>query len=281
MSKQTTLTALGGAGIEPSPSSKTPPKTSKKSEKITEINMTNSVFTLTFGDAAENHVGMEMIGKKGEEGSGYTVDELREIAKDFPTAELHILNSKEEHDEAAVLVIRNILSDDLHKAMFEEQAKLDHDKKAFMYGRVVNKKARWNLCFDSEGHDPDYEEGKGRVIAMTDIPITKSFVDKFPTMFGPKSIGLKGEGNYYYDLKTCGIGWHGDTERRKVIALRLGGTMNICYRWYHKNKSTSTITTIDLNGGDLYIMSEKAVGNDWKCSSKHTLRHAAGALATE
>lgn len=279
MSKQTTLTALGGAGIDP-----TPPKTkpAKKSVKLPEIDMTNSVFTLTFGDAAENHVGMEMIGKKGDEGSGYTVDELREIATHFPKAELHVLNTNEEQDEAAVLVIRNILSDELHKSMFEEQAKLDHDKKAFMYGRVVNKKARWNLCFDSVGHDPDYEAAKGRVVAMTDIPITKLFVDTFPTTFGPKSIGLKGEGNYYYDLKSCGIGWHGDSERRKVIALRLGGTMNICYRWYHKNKPTSEITTIiNLNGGDLYIMSEKAVGNDWKCSSKHTLRHAAGALATE
>ena len=31
-----------------------------------------------------------------------------------------------------------------------------------------------------------------------------------------------------------------------------------------------------LNTGDIYIMSEKAVGSDWRKSSMYTLRHAAG-----
>ena len=33
---------------------------------------------------------------------------------------------------------------------------------------------------------------------------------------------------------------------------------------------------LNLNHGDIYIMSEKAVGYDWKMSSIYTLRHAAG-----
>ena len=32
----------------------------------------------------------------------------------------------------------------------------------------------------------------------------------------------------------------------------------------------------NLNNGDVYIMSEKAVGNDWKKRNKITLRHATG-----
>ena len=32
-----------------------------------------------------------------------------------------------------------------------------------------------------------------------------------------------------------------------------------------------------FSDGDMYIMEEKAVGNDWKKSSIFTLRHAAGA----
>lgn len=50
------------------------------------------------------------------------------------------------------------------QALFEELVKLDWDSKAFMYGRVVNKYARHNLCFADEPQDPSYEEGKGRVI---------------------------------------------------------------------------------------------------------------------
>jgi hypothetical protein len=34
---------------------------------------------------------------------------------------------------------------------------------------------------------------------------------------------------------------------------------------------------LTLQAGDLYIMSDKATGNDWKKSSILTLRHAAGA----
>lgn len=44
---------------------------------------------------------------------------------------------------------------------------------------------------------------------------------------------------------------------------------------YCKSKPVSEPLKIDVNGGDIYIMSEKAVGSDWKSSSKYTLRHAA------
>jgi hypothetical protein len=36
----------------------------------------------------------------------------------------------------------------------------------------------------------------------------------------------------YYDNSKCGIGFHGDGERRKVIALRLGDSLPICYQWF-------------------------------------------------
>ena len=61
--------------------------------------------------------------------------------------------------------------------LIDEQKKLDWDKKALMYGRVVNKHARNNLWYDITGHSPDYEEGKGRVIPYSKIPITKIIYD--------------------------------------------------------------------------------------------------------
>jgi alkylated DNA repair dioxygenase AlkB len=249
----------------------------------------SSVATLTFGDAAENHVGMEMLGKRGAAGSGFTVAELETIAeslvakgKKVELVRLHApdvgagAGAPAAPEAAAVLVIRSYLSEEEHAAMFAEQAALEFDKKAFMYGRVVNKHARWNLCFDAEAHEPDYAAGKGRVVAMGEVPLMAGMVETWPEAFGPKAEGLKGEGNYYYDLRKCGIGWHGDTERRKVIALRLGAAMPIHFQWYTRGETVGPVYTIPLNGGDLYIMSEKAVGADWKSKSKLTLRHAAG-----
>ncbi len=67
-----------------------------------------------------------------------------------------------------------------------------------------------------------------------------------------------------------------DTERRVVIGVRLGDTMNLMYNWFYKNKPVGEKFSIPLSHGDLYVMSSKAVGFDWKKSSQYTLRHSAG-----
>ncbi len=160
--------------------------------------------------------------------------------------------------------------------LFQEQAALNVDKKAFMYGRVVNKHARWNLCFDDIGHEPEYEHGKGRVVEYKTIPLTKYLKEALPRYFGTKAEGLKCEGNYYYDITKCGIGFHGDSERRKVIGVRLGASLDLHFQWYVEGSPMGDRILIPLHGGDLYVLSEKAVGTDWKLKKIPTLRHATG-----
>mgnify|MGYP001386943899 CR=1 FL=1 len=52
----------------------------------------------------------------------------------------------------------------------------------------------------------------------------------------------------------------------------------LSFRWWYNNKSFGETCTLNLNHGDAYIMSEKAVGWDWKNPKKYgvTLRHSAG-----
>jgi alkylated DNA repair dioxygenase AlkB len=233
----------------------------------------DSTITLTLGDQAENHVGMQKIGIQAT--SGYSLKYLQ-LEKDKYeklgcNCELVDLTRN-----AYILIIRdgvnkilnqiNKTSDDL----YNEQIDLDVDKKAYMYGRVVNKKARYNLCFSDFNQEPDYPNKKGRIIALDNVPLTK-YIKEYLT-----EDNLQVEGNYYYDIDKCGIGFHGDAERRKVIGVRLGLTLPLHYQWFHKNKSVDDRIKLNLNHGDIYIMSEKAVGYDWKKSSIHTLRHAAG-----
>lgn len=161
--------------------------------------------------------------------------------------------------------------------MTAEQAALNIDKQAFMYGKVVNKSARWNLCFDERGSEPNYEAAKGRIISYEEVPVTKTLKDQFEHYFGEKAKNLKGEGNYYYDIDKCGIGFHGDAERRKVLAVRLGdASMPIYFQWHRMNLKYGDIMEFKLNSGDMYVMSEKAVGTDWRRKKVYTLRHAAG-----
>jgi hypothetical protein len=259
----------------------------------------NSIITITLGDMAENHAGMEQIGQMVPEGQGFNLNDLNHIKQTFDdlgietelinlaSSDLNNINSSNSSNNtippAYILIIRdginailNIESEYDKNQLFLEQSQLNVDKQAFMYGRVVNKKARWNLCFDDNDSEPNYQEGKGRVISWNNVPITNTIYQNLQTYFGPKSSNLKGEGNYYYDVTQCGIGFHGDGERRKVIGLRLGASMPLYYQWFFKGNPIGSKMSFPLNGGDIYIMSEKAVGTDWKKKNIYTLRHATG-----
>lgn len=115
-------------------------------------------------------------------GEGFQVADLSAIYKTLTgkglTCQLHHLNQTKEHPEAALLVVKNFVDfllkekGENKESMFLEQAALNVDKKAYMYGRVVDKHARWNLCFDDVARDPDYKQGKGRIVAFSEVPIT-------------------------------------------------------------------------------------------------------------
>ena len=255
----------------------------------------DNTITITFGDQAENHVGMQKIGELSKD--GFNLSELNNAKKIFEEkgyiCELINLNNYLPVDiiptgctsrggdikteNAYILIIRNgvdllLNTNDLYK----EQNNLDVDKKAFMYGRVVNKHARYNLCFSEENQEPDYINKKGRLISFKDVPLTNKIRLELDKYFGDKAKLLQAEGNYYYDIKKCGIGFHGDSERKKVIAIRLGKEFPLHYQWFTKNKSIGKRVELNIKHGDIYVMSEKATGYDWKKKNSITLRHAAG-----
>lgn len=250
--------------------------------------ITKEVITITLGDVAENHAGMERIGNMSKEGDGFNLTDLQQIKANLEKikCESEIVTLKSPHEaqrDAYVLIIRGGVNNILKQHslftstdMFDEQKKLKFDKKALMRGKVVNKHARWNVCYDKRSRAPDYENGKGRIIGFSHVPILKIILDNLEKYFGTKAKDLKGEGNYYHDITKTGIGYHGDGERRKVIGIRLGESMPLYYQWYHKSETVGDRITINLNGGDIYVMSELAVGTNWKKSSLYTLRHATG-----
>lgn len=244
------------------------------------------VFTLTFGDVAENHARMQKIGSLHK--TGYSVEKLHSLSDALNSVgietEYICLNDywmgEDKVDEAGVLIIRKgvqyILDTEDTVSLKEEHNGLDVDKMAFMRGRVVNKKARWNLCFDDEDQEPCYEEGKGRIVAYRHLPLTQKIREAIAEWTQDEL--LKAEANYYYDMNKCGIGYHGDGERRKVFAVRIGVSerMPLYYQWYQNSKPVGDRIEILLEDGDMYVMSEKAVGFDWLKKKMPTLRHATG-----
>jgi hypothetical protein len=49
------------------------------------------------------------------------------------------------------------------------------------------------------------------------------------------------------------------------------------YQWFYHGQPMGNRVELMIHHGDLYAMSAKAVGTDWKKKKIFTLRHAAGA----
>jgi hypothetical protein len=245
-----------------------------------------TVSTFTFGDVAENHARMQKIGKLHDK--GYSVEQLKALGESLHavglTTEYVSLDERwtgeDEVPAAGVLIIRKGVQHILGTAdtvpLQDEHKDLEVDKMAYMRGRVVNKRARWNLCFDEEDQEPNYEEGMGRIVAYHHLPLTQRIRQTIAKWTEDEL--LKGEANYYYDLSKCGIGYHGDGERRKVFAVRIGASerMPLYFQWYQRSQPVGERIQLVLQDGDMYAMSEKAVGFDWLKKIVPTLRHASG-----
>lgn len=249
------------------------------------MSLSKEAITLTFGDCAENHVGMQQLGTKHARGySSADLTEISEKLKDedmyfewYDLSKLSFLpefqNKGIELPEAALLVVRGYLDAEVAQNLFDQLKSLPWDRQALMRGKVVNKHARYNLCFDCFDQEADFANGRGTVVNIASNALLSSLSDRVNSLTGFEN---KVEGNYYYDLDRCGIGYHGDAERSKTLGIRLGGSFPLVFRWYQRSQPISNRFQIMLNAGDMYIMSEKAAGSDWMKKVVPTLRHAAG-----
>ena len=273
----------------------------------------DGTVTLTFGDVAESHVGMQKIGKM--DSRGFSLGDLRRAKSyfdkigavtkiirlnDFLPREESITDLKEKSllkkaredrdSQAYLLVIRNgaelLTNSPKGKDLLTEMLLYQWDSKLWNVKRkiVQNKRARHNLNFSDQRQEPDFSNGKGTTVAWGDVPILSELREALIKAFGSSAANLKCEGNLYYKRGKTGIGYHGDTERRKVIGVRLGHRMNIHYMWYYNDRPRGLNMSIMLEEGDIYCMSEKTVGTDWRPNKamgfekkSYVLRHAAGA----
>jgi hypothetical protein len=218
---------------------------------------------------------------------------------------VEVINGLNNENQARVLILRNWSSKDKTEQIYKEciedkwdskyldpnkyRTEIKDGKEIKVRGKVMNKLARNNLCYVAGmNQNPDYIEGKGTIIDLNTKTTLNNEVVKLRTTL--QNALLEGgsdskveinvvEGNRYYDLKKTGIGFHGDTERVVVICLTIGG--GGCYpmrfQWFKDGMPIGNSIDLALNDGDVYVMSEKAVGADWKLRSKYTLRHSAGA----
>lgn len=260
--------------------------------------------SLTFCDVGENGIGMEKLGHPTSR--PVTVAALEAMKRRFEeragVAELHDLKGALEGavdasqlrgappvPEAAVLVLRGftdaVLGEGkLAQIEFEAQSMMRRglvDSKALMRGQVKNKNARHNNVIADHEQPPNIPAGKGTVVKFADYPAIAAMRDAAQEWM-QQEMPLVAEQNRYFDVKSCGIGFHGDAERDVVWGLRVGKAtvkMPLLFNAWHWHEAIGPMTTICLNPGDVYVMSHAAVGKKWKTPSLVTWRHAAGSAS--
>ena len=123
------------------------------------------------------------------------------------------------------------------------------------------------------------------MIPFNEVPLLSKLGSEISNIFEDREQSeycatLPCEANYYYDVKDCGIGFHGDSDSKRVIGVRLGARFSLHFQWFHMGRPIGDRFQTTLDHGDLYFMSDKTVGYDWERKTgshhKYTLRHAAG-----
>ena len=254
---------------------------------------TNAAATLS--KTAESDPSALATGTMGEPLTAEKVMRLREHFKKTHQVETFDMTTPE-GTPAVVVVVRNLFDN----KCFEEITSIhpdfvDNQRRA--YGKVGPKNARWNanlgkapvrsghianpnpkLRFSAQAPIKEYprmaasakmlaEAGRATGIDLDDLKAEINFYFNQPG----KNATQRRDANGY-------IGFHGDAERNGVIGCNLsnGTTRDIVWREYYRNRPTGRQWRVTLQSGDCYIMCSKACGMDWKRSSIHTHRHAAG-----
>lgn len=242
-------------------------------------------YAITFGEVSILHVGGKQYGN-GIKSSGFSISKLKSIKEKIGKfAEIIWISDKlpanlVNDNEACVLVIRqneDFISKKYADELLNEQCNIDYDSQYWDNRRqkTLTKRARLNIVFGENeiDHSEDYKQCT--VKSFNNIPRLQKFKSSLPTIFGSDAENLSAEGNHYHHDKSY-IGFHGDTERKIVICLSLGKTSTIRFSWRMPYSSEHSVepTDIKINHGDIYIMSEKATGFDWKKRSKVRVVHS-------
>tara|TARA_R110001592_G_scaffold37561_1_gene125147 strand:- start:843 stop:1709 length:867 start_codon:yes stop_codon:yes gene_type:complete len=265
---------------------------SKKQGKNKVVKTTKPTWSLTIGNGGENHAGMEFLGNMRKKGQGWDIDRLlyaKEILENIFDKHVDLFNLNElclegvtipegqKPKDSYLMVVRGFLSDRVHQNMIKELGSYVWDRKYWDTRRqkVLNKLARANVCYGKEGRDANYAEGKGTIVGFEQSPLVGNLLKVVEILMRDKDLIV--EGNQYDDVSKNGIGPHGDSERVCVSCLRVGESMPMKFGMFWNCKLRGRPFETLIKGGDLYFMSEEAVGAEWKSRSKWVWRHCAGA----
>jgi len=163
-----------------------------------------------------------------EVGGIINLEKILKFRDDFLTrgfrCELVDFNSNEDYEDAYILIVRNAINSfvNMNELMDEIQN--------------LNWNRSQEISLEDQLNMPLLEKIKREMEEKINSP-------------------LIAEGKKYYE--TFKINYDRISDRRNVISLHFGINLSIYYQWYYQNKIIGDPIKIDLNQGDIYLMSDK------------------------
>lgn len=250
-------------------------------------------ITITLSENVLHFPGMQNFGQKSD--FGFSNDELIKIYNLFPPGTCEIINIKDilpttlyDIPDAYILIIRKQFinyADEILKTMKSSEGS---NSEGIITGvnwddnRIHNKKIVENRLFKklifldiNEYYKLPFSnvDNRGTIYNIRRIPPLFKLNEIFNSLF---SIPLYVEGTCYYNINECYTPMHQEKDRRRIINLHLGSSSILHFRWYHQTQQVSDLKNIQIDHGDLYIMTDITMGNIKDSKTKLFLKHSMG-----
>lgn len=248
-----------------------------------------TAISLKFGDTERELLGKLSSMTLGSYYSyGLTEKQLVEIHQKFPEqSTLTSFRKIPDHPDASILVLHGgvdlLVGEGHYQKLLQEMESQEPDKKHRSKGVISKRRQYHALSFSNFSQPTDYENQSCRVINFEEVPNLLALRRQLQDLIGELPY-LTCDALYYFDLDNKHVGYRtGGCRYRKIeIGVRLGEPMKIKFHWCYNFRPDGTDPmVIEVNPGDIYFLSEKAVGTEHFHKTKnkkeiYTLIHSAG-----
>ena len=159
--------------------------------------------------------------------------------------------------------------------LFQEQLDLPYEGKFFDKGRTFTRRSYKTLKFGQTEVGPSGDFAQPTVVSFNSVPQLQQFLghldmfqDNLSSAQGIEYFVSRREQAADGGMMGCAsrLGWHGDSQRR-ILSMCLGHPGILKFAWRLPGTSANlpkSHTEIFLDHGDVYLLSEKATGSNWK-----------------
>lgn len=232
---------------------------------------------LTFCETAKHGKDMQSIGTICD--SGFTNEHLLWYNNNLNQPDnVKIYNVKDslpstlyQIPDCYVLVIKGYFkdqSDDLLRTLLTQESSdgssitgVNWDCHRIVNDKILENKLGYKLLFCDLGNSWKYpfstREKRGTIYNSRMIPSLFSVQSVLEKQLGVLSVV---DATYYYNINDCFTPLHQVKDRKKFVGLGLGATVPLQFKWFKDSIQCSDTTSIQIEHGDLYIISESAAG---------------------